>query len=77
MVGMAKLIQVIETDDLRGNGTEGKPYRRVKQFFSTEGELLAEVDEWEMSELRKAKETVEGLEKTIAAMTANYGKGKE
>lgn len=40
----AKVIQVIETNILtRGDG-ETTPVRRVKQYFSLEGELLAEVD---------------------------------
>ena len=41
----ARLIQVIETDlELRGKGLEGDPYRRVTQYYSPEGELLAEND---------------------------------
>ena len=40
----ARLIQVIETDlQVRGNGKED-PYRLIKQYWSLEGELLAEVD---------------------------------
>ena len=41
---MARLIQVIETSELRGKGIEGDPMRRVQQFFSIDGELLAEND---------------------------------
>lgn len=41
----ARLIQVIETDlELRGNGTKASPYRRVVQYYSLDGQLLAEVD---------------------------------
>lgn len=41
----ADLIQVIRTDlDLRGEGKPGDPVRRVVQFWSTDGQLLAEVD---------------------------------
>ena len=43
---MARLIQVIETDCLRGKGLAGDPCRHVKQFFSVDGKLLAEVDPW-------------------------------
>lgn len=41
----ARLIQVIETDLLlRGKGTEDDPMRRITQYYSTDGELLAEHD---------------------------------
>lgn len=41
----AKLIQVIVTElELRGKGTEGSPLRRITQYWSTDGELLAEKD---------------------------------
>lgn len=43
---MAKLIQVIEAEETRGRGVESDPVRRVKQYWSTDGELLAEVDPW-------------------------------
>ena len=43
----ARLIQVIETDLLkRGKGVDGDPIRLIRQYWSTDGELLAEVDEW-------------------------------
>ena len=41
---MAKLIQVIETYELRGKGTEDDIIRKVKQFWSTDGILLMEYD---------------------------------
>ena len=41
----ARLRTVIETDiDRRGSGEVWDPIRRVTQYWSTEGELLAEVD---------------------------------
>lgn len=44
---MAKLIQVIETEDRRGAGLdEDDPVRLVKQFWSSDGVLLMERDEW-------------------------------
>jgi hypothetical protein len=45
---MAKLIQVIETYERRGLGKEEDPVRTIKQFYSTDGELLMEEkDEWQ------------------------------
>ena len=41
----AKLIQVIVTDmECRGKGVESDPCRRITQYWSPKGELLAEVD---------------------------------
>lgn len=41
----ARLIQVIQTDLLvRGKGTEDDPMRRITQYYSIDGELLAEND---------------------------------
>lgn len=40
----AKIIEVIETDVCRGEGTDLDPCRRVKQYWSKDGELLAEKD---------------------------------
>ena len=44
----AKLIQVIRTNLLlRGNGKENNPYRRIEQFWSLDGKLLAENDSYQ------------------------------
>lgn len=40
----AKVIQVIQTDICRGNGTADKPFRKVIQYYSLDGKLLAEDD---------------------------------
>lgn len=41
----ARVIQVIETSlEQRGRGVEDDPIRRVRQFWTLDGELLAEVD---------------------------------
>lgn len=40
----AKVIQVIETRSSRGRGTENDLSRQVVQYWSMEGELLAEKD---------------------------------
>lgn len=36
-----KLIEVIEVIFIRGKGTDNDPVRRLKQYWSTDGELLA------------------------------------
>lgn len=45
-VDSAKVIQVVETKALRGNGTDDDPCRCVIQYWSFEGHLLAEEDLW-------------------------------
>lgn len=40
----ARVVPVIETRSLRGNGTEEDKCREVIQYWSLEGELLAESD---------------------------------
>ncbi len=40
----ARVIQVIETEAMRGRGTNAEPVRRVKQYWTLEGEFLAEND---------------------------------
>lgn len=40
----AKLIEVIETVSLRGNGTKSEPIREITQYWSKDGVLLAEKD---------------------------------
>lgn len=40
----ARVIQVIETVSVRGKGTEEDMCRPVKQYWSFDGELLAEND---------------------------------
>jgi hypothetical protein len=42
----AKLIEVIETVSLKGEGVEGDPVRHVIQYWSKDGVLLAENDSW-------------------------------
>lgn len=43
---MVKLIEVIEVDRKVGKGVHGNPIRMVKQYWSTDGELLAQYDSW-------------------------------
>ena len=51
----AKVIQVIETVSSRGKGTEENPCRWVHQYWSLEGELLAENDPCKVEERRCIK----------------------
>ena len=43
---MARLIQVIETEVTHGQGTEVSPVRIVRQWWTPEGDLLCERDDW-------------------------------
>lgn len=43
---MPRVLQVIECEASRGKGVEGDPHRRVLQYYTPEGEFLAERDEW-------------------------------
>jgi hypothetical protein len=47
---MAKIVQYIITDDLKGDGSEENRYRRVVQLFTFSGQLVAEFDPWKNSE---------------------------
>lgn len=49
-----KVISVIRTKDRRGNGTEQEPTRIVTQYWTLEGELLAERDPWLDEEHKRA-----------------------
>lgn len=59
---MAKLIQVIDMEERRGLGNDRDPVRRVRQFWTPEGELLAEVDEWRDSRIREMAAANEHLD---------------
>lgn len=44
----ARVIQVIVTElATRGTGTAEDPRRLIRQYWSLDGQLLAEVDAWE------------------------------
>ncbi|MBQ6686446.1 MAG: carboxypeptidase [Firmicutes bacterium] len=40
----ARVIRVIETESIRGAGTDEDPCRPVLQYWNFDGELLAEMD---------------------------------
>jgi multidrug resistance efflux pump len=62
----ARLIQVIETHLLcLGEGTEGDPIRRVTQYWSIEGELLAKVDPQDDPKYQAAVERAETAEAEV------------
>lgn len=47
-----ELIQVIRTRLItRGKGTDDDPYRAVTQYWSTDGQLLAEAPDWDEEKL--------------------------
>lgn len=43
----AKVIKVIQTISLKGNGTEKNPVRFIYQYWDFKGNLLAEYDEYQ------------------------------
>lgn len=49
----AKVIQVVETISLKGDGTENDPVRAVKQYWAFDGSLLAENDPFTSEEYEK------------------------
>jgi hypothetical protein len=50
MVSNAKLIEVIQVHTTIGKGIEGDPVRLLIQYWSKDGELLVERDEWKDGE---------------------------
>lgn len=49
----AKIIKVVETKALRGEGTEEDPCRIVTQYWSFTGKLLAEKDDCKKDQEQK------------------------
>jgi len=58
-VNEVSLIQVVRVDSTVGEGVGDNPYRRIIQYWSTEGELLATMDQW-LEEENKKKRVFEG-----------------
>jgi hypothetical protein len=68
----ARLVTLIEsTIARRGKGTERSPIRIITQYFSTDGELVAEVDQNVQVHLKKILDLVK------AVLLANDGKSAE
>jgi len=53
---MAKLVTLIETTEKRGEGVSGDPIRPMVQYWTTDGKLVFEKDEWEDSKSKKKPE---------------------
>jgi hypothetical protein len=52
-----RVIQVIESDLFTvGQGTDEDPYRRVKQYYTTDGKLICQIDEWLNKRLMEKKQ---------------------
>lgn len=50
---MARIIELIYTEQMRGSGVEGNPFRKVPQLWSTDGNLVCEDDPSATSEDRR------------------------
>lgn len=68
----AKVIQVIETVAMRGDGSLENMCRWVRQYWSLEGELLAENDPCEEDHTREA-EDVKEMEAVVAVSDGTCG----
>ena len=49
----ARLLEVIEVEDSRGAGIEGDPIRTLHRYFSLDGTLLAERDDFQGEQAEK------------------------
>lgn len=58
---MAKLVTLIESEQIRGRGVNEDPRRTVKQWFTPDGELIAENDPWlEEAKIEAARQRKQG-----------------
>lgn len=53
----AKLVELIEATERRGNGTEADPVRVVTGWWTKAGELVVEDDKWPAEATKKKLET--------------------
>lgn len=44
---MARLVQLIESQENKGDGKERNPFRQVTRFYQTDGQLVVEIDPYE------------------------------
>lgn len=57
-----KVIQVIEADEQRGEGTTENPFRVVRVYYSLDGNVLATSDSWlDMKNSGQQTETTPGI----------------
>lgn len=52
----AKIVVLIETTSLRGIGKKEDPSREVKEWWTLDGKLVVERDEWYEEELRTGRD---------------------
>lgn len=62
---MAKLIKLIETDELRGLGTTADPFRAVTQYWTADGSLVTESDPYVRTVLTDALRSLEDIERAF------------
>ena len=56
---MPRVISVIQHNEKRGAGTDTDPVRVVTQYFTVQGELLAEHDSWMIERFNAILQVVE------------------
>ncbi len=66
----AKLVELIETDELLGTGKEGDVFRRVRQWWTKEGELVVEWDDWKDDQLSNRLDAAESELSKIGSVLA-------
>lgn len=72
-----RVVQVIESEELRGAGTEDNPYRTVRRWHTFEGELLFELDPAPLSSWAGAPDgqaPAKSQDEMVAEMTARIEK---
>ena len=57
----AKLVELIETVSLRGTGSDADVYRNVTQWWTKDGDLVSEKDEWKLEENAQRLNELAGL----------------
>lgn len=68
---MAKIVELIETEERRGRGVEGEPFRIVYQLWTKDGRLVLDYDQWSEARLiERCKELEESLRRAQAEKAA-------
>lgn len=81
----AKMVELIESTERRGNGTEADPVRMVTGWWTKSGELVVEDDKWLAEATGKRLKNLEGLNTLLkceqyqctAALNHHLGKEQE